>query len=151
MPTTYTAIGPTVTAIVAALKATMIYPVFDGAPGTVETEPSDTQFAVIAGTLDPEDDATTMQQEWGALGRKRRNETMDIHCYAVGSASTISVARTNALAVIENVAAHLPADSDTVPFYNALLSSVDSTKGAVTTFARVYAEFTITAEASLTP
>src|SRR5260370_36448917 len=62
--------------------------VFDG-PATTELDPP---LALYVGLADPDNPATENAadsvQQWGAIGRLGRNETITVHCFAQARAGT---------------------------------------------------------------
>jgi hypothetical protein len=82
--------------------------VYDGPPTTA----LDAQLALYVGLADPDstavEPAAESVQEWGAIGRLGRNETITIHCCAEAWAGTddmrtVRVAATGIVAAVEQV------------------------------------------------
>jgi hypothetical protein len=135
-------------AVVLVLDGVITAAVFDGMPSEA---PSNLTYVVIGGTLDPAEDVATMSQDWGALGRKKRDEELDIQCLAVGRASRIPEARTAAIDVIAEVGTVLP-PNPTPLTYNTLISEVSRMQAANSQAgATVHVQFTIHSRARLLP
>ena len=143
-----TEIDNLITAIVTALDGILAYPVFDGKPSDT---PSDLTYVVVGGTLDPNEDIANMNQDWGALGRKKRDEELEIECLAVGRAARIPEARHACIDVIEAVGALLPTNPTPLT-YNTLITEVSRMQAATSQAgATVHAQFTIYSKARLLP
>ena len=143
-----TEIDNLITALVTALDAAMTITVFDGKPSHT---PSDLTYVVVGGTLDPNEDIANMNQDWGALGRKKRDEELEIQCLAVGRAARIPEARHLCIDVIEAVGAALPTNPTQLT-YNTLISEVSRMQAADSQAgATVHAQFTIYSKARLLP
>lgn len=82
--------------------------VYDGPPTTA----LDAKLALYVGLADPDSDGAELAaesvQEWGAIGRQGRNETITVHCVAEAWAGTdamqaVRVSATNIVAAVEQV------------------------------------------------
>ena len=69
-------------AVIDALVTTMtaVLTTYDGRPVTSDT-PS--EFAIVGGTDDPDDESATAEYEWAGLGAKARNQRGDVTCCVV--------------------------------------------------------------------
>ena len=140
-----TAISDVIAATLASFSALTI-PVYDGTPITV---PSDIEYVIIGGDLEPNSDIAVMNQEWRGLGYKVRMEELIIRCTAVGRASRVNDARELALDAIQQVAESLSI-KPTENTYNALVDSVEQMVSSIAqSGVTVRAMFTIRANARL--
>jgi hypothetical protein len=82
--------------------------VYDGPPTTA----LDDKLALYVGLADPDNEgaeaAADSQQEWGAIGRLGRNETVTVHCCAeawsgTDDMRTVRVSATGIVAAVEQV------------------------------------------------
>jgi hypothetical protein len=146
-----TALDKVILAIVAALTSAMpAIRIFDGTPAIRDgvSVPSVTQYVVIAGTLDPEENVVDVVTTW--RGNRSKIEEMNIHCLAVGRASRLPAARALAVAAIESVGSNLPV-KPTDESWNALVSAVDGMQTVnAQSGATVHVSFTINVKATLT-
>lgn len=106
-----TVIDDVILALVAALDAALPYPVFDGPPS--KRADRNTSVYLIIGADDAQDDevnSADMSAVLKGLGQKSREETLSIHCVAVGKAidGNVSTARHLALNAIGDVTPVLP-------------------------------------------
>jgi hypothetical protein len=94
-------------------QATPAVTVFDGPP-TTEQDPA---LALFVGLSDPDntapEPAAESQQDWSAMGRLGRNETITIHCCAQAWAGTdpVQSQRVAAYGIVAAVEAVMQADS----------------------------------------
>lgn len=144
------------TAIVAAVKAGVTYPVYDGPPTSLPSKTTSQFVAIGCDTLEglneetaPPVDSAEMEQSWKGLGQVSRGETMRVNCVAVGRADTVANARGLAIGVVTDVGQNVPVHP-TSSSYNALLAEVISVKAKPTSGgAFVHVQFVITAQAQL--
>ena len=94
-------------------QATPPVSVFDGPPTTALDAP----LKLYVGLTDPDTDAAEpageSQQQWAALGRRGRDETVTIHCVAEAWSGddSISVVRASVMGVVAAVETLLQADT----------------------------------------
>jgi hypothetical protein len=148
--TKITSIDEIVVAIVAAMKAAVLYTVTDGPPSRL---PKDSKFlAVGAESLDDQSEPTTTalaDQEYSGLGEVARTEQVQINCVAVGRARAIKDARSLAMSVVTDVGTYMP-KKPTPETWNALIGNVNAVRshnlpgGSI-----VQIQFTITTTARL--
>jgi hypothetical protein len=148
-----TAIDDVILAVVAALKAAVTYPVFDGPPSKLPDRGVDRFVAIGADDINDQTkpaNSAKMQQQWYGLGQVARLEDLQIDCVAVGRAKSIASARSIANVVVKdvgtNLGKHLTAET-----YGAMVGDVGEVRSHNTTGgAVVQILFTITASARLT-
>ena len=94
-------------------QATPPVTVYDGPPTTALDAP----LALYVGLTDPDstaaEEAATSVQEWAAIGRLGRNETITIHCCAQAwsGADDIAAVRTSVTAIVAAIEQVMQADS----------------------------------------
>ena len=147
-----TVIDDMILALVTALDTALAYPVFDGPPS--KRADRNTPVYLIIGADDSQDDevnSADMSAVWKGLGQKSRDETLSIHCVAVGKAidGSVATARHLALNAIADVTPVLP-KNPTPESYGPQVSQISTVRsknqpgGAVVTVG-----FTIEASARL--
>ncbi len=82
---------------------------FDGPPLTADVP---TDYVIVGGTEDPDDDAGDIDQDWAALGKASRNETGTVTCAILAGTGDdiIKTARDRALTILANIETALRAD-----------------------------------------
>ncbi len=151
-----TALDEVILAIVAAVKADVSYPVWDG-PVSKRPDRSETKILLIGAEeyTDPSEDASDtnaakMDQEWVGLGQAAREETLEIYCVAIGRGTTVANARSLAMAVVKDVGDNIGLHP-TNETYGAFISSVSAARSRNTSGgAIVQIQFVISAKARLT-
>lgn len=160
MPTKTTAVFDVLDALFTTLDAALNYRVIDG-PVSLRPNRDETKFLLIGAEdllpsnpdeqPEPVNSADTSQQISG-LGAVSREETITVHCVAVGRAVKGSAAQARAIAksVVEDVGNHLP-KSPTPETYAAFVSDISTIRTLNTTGGAVVAVlFSITVMARLT-
>lgn len=148
-----TAIDDVIVSVVATLTSALTYSVFDGPPSKLPIRGTDRYLVVGADDINDQTNPTNtahMNQVWYGLGAVAREETLFIECMAVGKAKTIALARSVAMAVVQDVGVNLP-QHPTAETYGAMVDSVSSLRSHnVSGGAIVQVTFTIQASARLT-
>lgn len=93
-----------VDALVTLVKATSVADehVFDGPPNTAD---GPTEYVIVGGTDDPDDDAGEITQDWNGLGARTKTETGEVTCaILVGTGDdVVKTARDRALVIFGEV------------------------------------------------
>ena len=150
-----TAVDDVIVALVAALRAAVTYPVFDGPPSKRPGRGIDRYVVIGAENLDageemPSDKSAEMAQVWTGLGQPARDEELHINCVAVGKGTSIAQARGFAKAAVQDTFNNLGLHP-TSQTYNALVSDINAVRSRnVPGGAVVYIEFIVSASARLT-
>lgn len=84
-----------VDALLAAFAATDAALVLDGPNGTADVA---TDYVVVGGTEDPDDDAGEFDQDWRGLGAKARQETGTVTCAVLAATGDDDIPTTRARA-----------------------------------------------------
>lgn len=94
--------GAVVDALVTLVDATSVLGVFDGPANTSDVP---TEYVVVGGTEDPDDDAGEFTQAWNGLGARTKTETGEVTCAVlVGTGDdVVKAARDRALAILGEV------------------------------------------------
>lgn len=148
-----TAIDDVIVAVVAALKAAVAYPVYDGPPSKLPTRGADRFVAIGADDINDQTQpakSAEMSQQWYGLGQVARLEDLHIDCVAVGRAKSIADARLIAMAVVEDIGMNLGKHL-TPETFGAMVGEVSAVRSHnVAGGAIVQIQFVITASARLT-
>lgn len=101
--------GAVIDALVALARTTSAEVVYDG-PRVTSESPSD--FLVIGGTEDPDDEPSSFDQSWNGLGARTKNEAGEVTCAVlVGTGDDdVKVARDRALVILAELEAAVRAD-----------------------------------------
>ena len=101
--------GAVIDALVTLARTTSAQAVYDG-PAVTSDVPSD--FIVIGGTEDPDDEPSSFDQSWNGLGARTKNESGEITCAVlVGSGDEgVKVSRDRALVLLAQIEAAVRAD-----------------------------------------
>lgn len=94
--------GAVIDALVKLAKTTSALSVYDG-PANITTPT--TNYVVIGGTEDPDDEPSSFDQSWNGLGQRGKNETGEVTCAVLVGAGDddVKAARDRALAIIGEV------------------------------------------------
>lgn len=94
--------GAVIDALVTLVGTTSVEAVYDGPTVTRE---SVTEFVVIGGTEDPDDEPSSFDQAWNGLGNRGKTETGEVTCAVlVGSGEQdVKPARDRALAILGEI------------------------------------------------
>jgi hypothetical protein len=101
--------GAVVDALVVLVDATTVGRVFDGPPNTADAL---TEYVVVGGTDDPDDDAGEFDQVWNGIGASAKQETGSVVCATLVSTGddVVKTARDRALVILGEVETALRAD-----------------------------------------
>lgn len=101
--------GAVIDALVTLARTTSAEAVYDGPAVTSE---SVSDFIVIGGTEDPDDEPSSFDQSWNGLGARTKNEAGEVTCAVlVGTGGDeVKVARDRALALLGEVETAVRAD-----------------------------------------
>ncbi len=101
--------GAVVDALVTAIDATSVQHVFDGPPLTSE---SLTEYVIVGGTNDADDDAGEFAQTWAGLGAKAKDETGEVTCAVLVQTGDdgVKAARDRALVIFGEIETAVRAD-----------------------------------------
>lgn len=101
--------GSVIDALVTLAGTTSARAVYDG-PVNITAPPTD--FIVVGGTEDPDDEPSSFDQSWNGLGAKTKNESGEITCAVlVGTGNEdVKVARDRALTILGEVETKVRAD-----------------------------------------
>jgi hypothetical protein len=101
--------GAVIDALVALARTTSAQEVHDG---PVIATASTTDYVVIGGTEDPDDEPSSFTQDWNGLGARTKNETGEVTCAVlVGTGGEdVKTARDRALVIVAEVETLIRAD-----------------------------------------
>ena len=104
-------LGAMIDALVIAIDATTVEAVFDGPP---LTSVPPTEYVIVGGTDDPDDDAGEVTQTWAGLGAKAKDEAGQVTCAVlVGTGNdVVKAARDRALVIFGEIETALRASPD---------------------------------------
>ena len=102
-------LGAVIDALVTTLDAGTTVEVYDGFPIT-STAPTD--FVIVGGTDDPDDDGASLDQSWAGLGAKARDEEGEIRCAVISQSgdTVLKIHRDRALVILGELEAAIRAD-----------------------------------------
>jgi len=101
--------GAVIDALVTLVDTTSVTHTFDGPPNTAE---GPTEYVIVGGTDDPDDDAGEITQAWNGLGAGAKQETGEVTCAVlVGTGDdVVKTARDRALVILGEIETALRAD-----------------------------------------